>query len=155
MASAAYMFAPRDLKRYFLGEDKMNDPSAYSPMQRYGLTKAANIIFAQEYNQRYASKGVYSVSLHPGSIKTELQRYNSFFSLWRKYMPDIGTKTIEQGAATQIRVAAMSDEEFMENGGQYFEDCNVASVWRSDILAKELGELYWKLSERMIESRIK
>merc|ERR1712154_460342 len=140
VASAAYTFAPFGIKKYFENEDAINNPSMYGvPMRRYGLTKAANIIFAREYNRRYGSKGVYSVSLHPGSIKTELQRYNWLLNLWNKYVPDIGTKTIEQGAATQIRVAAMNDEEFIQNGGLYFEDCNVASLWRSDILDKELG----------------
>ena len=154
VASAAYFGAPFDIKSFFLSEDLINDPAAYSPMQRYGLTKAANIIFAKEFNERYLAKNVYSISLHPGSIKTELQRYNSYLRLL-KYVPDIvAMKSVEQGAATQIRVAAMSDEEFIENGGQYYEDCNVASVWRTDILDKELGKLYWALSEKMIETRV-
>merc|ERR1712107_871710 len=121
--------------------ERLNDPDAYWPMQRYGLTKAANIIFAKELNARLAANGVYSVSLHPGSIKTQLQRHNSVLRFWKAYAPDIGTKSIEQGAATQIRVAAMSDAEFIENGGKYFEDCNVASLWRPSIWDRELGEM--------------
>ena len=122
-------------------------------MKQYGISKACNIIYSAEYNRRYSSKGVYSVSLHPGGIKTGLQKYNTYLDLF-KYVPDIYCKTISQGAATTIRVAAINDTEFIKNGGKYFEDSNVASLWRSnqDLTDdKELGSLLYSVNEKFIK----
>ena len=41
-------------------------------LRRYGSTKTANVQFAVGLSRR---KGIKSVSLHPGAIRTELLRY--------------------------------------------------------------------------------
>eukprot|EP01084_Bolivina_argentea_P033218 61471_1 len=158
-ASGAYMQAPTDINSWLISQDKLKDKNEYSGMRHYGLTKALNIIYAKEYNKRYADKGVYAVSLHPGIIKTGLQRYNFYFNLMSQYMPSLpGMKTISQGAATQIRCAAMSDSEFKKNGGRYFEDCNSAILLRGDVIdndekSDELGKLFYDLSETIIKEK--
>ena len=57
----------------------------------------------------------------------------------------------------QVRAAAMSDQEFMANGGKYFEDCNAAKLWRTDLVddenSDELAKLYWDLSETIIKQK--
>eukprot|EP01083_Nonionella_stella_P247035 856981_1 len=152
-ASLAYTFAPINIKSWLVSPDKLGDKSQYIPMQRYGLTKAINIIYAKEYNKRYSSKGVYSASLHPGVIKTGLQLSNFWWGLWNQFVPGIGAKTPSQGAATQIRLAAMSDEQFIANGGAYFEDCNPAKVIRTDVNSEELGTLLWDLCGTFIKAK--
>ena len=47
--------------------DKINEPNAYSPMQRYGISKLSNILFTVELNKRLEGKQVYANSLHPGN----------------------------------------------------------------------------------------
>ncbi|CAM1508724.1 Fc.00g055720.m01.CDS01 [Cosmosporella sp. VM-42] len=44
-------------------------------MLKYGQSKAMAVIFAHEFARRYASQGIISLSLHPGSIKTNFQRH--------------------------------------------------------------------------------
>ena len=90
---------------------------------------------------------------------TGLQKYNYWLNWLTQVTPDVHfpwLKTTSQGAATQLRVAAMEDEEFIRNGGRYYEDCNVATLQRADIIddgakSDELGKLLWNLSEKMIE----
>ncbi|KAH6682773.1 hypothetical protein B0J14DRAFT_622895 [Halenospora varia] len=48
-------------------------------MLKYGQSKAMNIMHAHEIARRYGSRGLISLSLHPGSLKTNLQRYQGGF----------------------------------------------------------------------------
>jgi NAD(P)-dependent dehydrogenase (short-subunit alcohol dehydrogenase family) len=48
----------------------------------YGQSKAGNIFQAAEFARRYGVSGVLSASLHPGSLRTNLQRYHKSNPLW-------------------------------------------------------------------------
>lgn len=39
----------------------------------------ANVVFANELGRRYADQGIVSTSLHPGNLKSDLQRHISPF----------------------------------------------------------------------------
>ncbi|KAJ7259539.1 NAD-P-binding protein [Mycena haematopus] len=43
--------------------------------QLYGQSKLGNVLFSNELSRRYADKGIVSVSLNPGELKTELWRH--------------------------------------------------------------------------------
>mmetsp|Transcript_33066 Transcript_33066/g.28979 ORF Transcript_33066/g.28979 Transcript_33066/m.28979 type:complete len:357 (+) Transcript_33066:84-1154(+) len=157
-ASVAYMGAPGDIKSWLINEDKLADKNEYAPMQQYGLTKACNIIYGKEYNKRNSKDNVYSLSLHPGAIKSGLQAHNTYLNIWNKYWPaEFGLKSASQGAATQIRAAAMPEMDFKSIAGRYMEDCNVAELWRSDIIddekSNELGPLLYTLSEKILKDK--
>lgn len=53
------------------------DPAAYNPWGNYGLSKAANVLFANELERRLKEAGVQgsAVSLHPGVVATDIARY--------------------------------------------------------------------------------
>ena len=53
------------------------DPAEYTPWGNYGLSKAANVLFANELERRLKESGVRgsAVSLHPGVVATDLARY--------------------------------------------------------------------------------
>ena len=160
VASAAYMFSPLDLKSWLVTSEKIQNPDLYIPFGRYGLTKAANVIYSSELTKRLKDQNVYSISLHPGTIKTGISKKNYWVTLAFQFIPEVvysqWFKTSSQGAATQLRVAAMDDEEFIRNGGKYYEDCNMVTLQRKDIIddganSDELGKLLWDLSEKMIQ----
>ena len=94
----------------------------YNPWLAYGQSKTANILFAVAATRRWAEKGITANALHPGAIKTNLQRHIG----GRISTPLELQKTTEQGAATSVLLATSPLLEGM--GGRYFEDCNEAPI---------------------------
>ncbi|OCH84893.1 NAD-P-binding protein [Obba rivulosa] len=43
----------------------------------YFQSKFANVVYSNELHRRYGDRGIVSVSLHPGNLKTDLQRHGS------------------------------------------------------------------------------
>jgi NAD(P)-dependent dehydrogenase (short-subunit alcohol dehydrogenase family) len=100
----------------------------YDPWLAYGQSKTANILFAVEASRRWADDGITANALHPGSIRTNLQRYVDDAELERMRAATGGNapqwKTSEQGAATSVLVATSPLLDGV--GGRYFENCEEA-----------------------------
>ena len=75
VSSGAQMAAPNPIKSWLIDDTNIQNKTEYGPILNYAFSKACNILFAKEYNDRYYNKNVYAVSLHPGEIYTELDRY--------------------------------------------------------------------------------
>ncbi len=121
VSSAAHLRAPVDFSDIHFRE------RSYDPWLAYGQSKTANVLFAVEGTKRWAADGITVNALHPGAIRTNLQRYVSDEELDRMRA---GTgaphwKTPEQGAATSVLVATSPLLDGV--GGRYFEDCNEAA----------------------------
>ena len=50
--------------------------SFFIDTQRYGQSKTANSLFAMELNRQYRERGITSNAVHPGIVKTNLQRHD-------------------------------------------------------------------------------
>ena len=144
-------------------DDVNFDRRDYDKWTAYGQAKSANALFALHLDQLGAPFGVRAFSLHPGGIKTPLQRYLTMEEQiamgW--YKPDGSLidifKTVEQGAATSVWCA--TSPMLADKGGVYCEDCDIAPMWAEGmspysgtrphitdvVLAKDL----WTLSEAM------
>jgi NAD(P)-dependent dehydrogenase (short-subunit alcohol dehydrogenase family) len=100
----------------------------YDPFGAYGQSKTANVLFAVEATRRWASDGIVANALMPGGIATPLQRHlpadyaAQALEAFRAGGSDF--KTVEQGAATSVLLAASPLVEGV--GGRYFENCNEA-----------------------------
>ncbi|MET0702211.1 MAG: SDR family NAD(P)-dependent oxidoreductase [Mycobacterium sp.] len=102
----------------------------YEPFNAYGQSKTANVLFAVEASRRWADDGITANALMPGGILTALQRHlaadygaqaaERFQAAGRQL------KTVEQGAATSVLLAASPLLDGV--GGRYFEDCHEAPV---------------------------
>ena len=92
--------------------------------------------------------GVTANSLHPGVIYTELWRHTgSIFQTAIKFVCQLFTKNVPQGAATQVYLAIRPEVEGV--GGKYFADCQESTpieVARNAETAKKL----WELSEKLV-----
>jgi NAD(P)-dependent dehydrogenase (short-subunit alcohol dehydrogenase family) len=133
----------------------------YEPFEAYGQSKTANILFAVEADRRWAAEGIRVNALHPGSIRTALQRHVDEAVLERmRAVMGLGPhelKTVEQGAATQVLLAASPLVEGI--GGEYFEDCAIAAPHVPGTLggvadyAKDpaIAGRLWRLSEGLIQ----
>jgi NAD(P)-dependent dehydrogenase (short-subunit alcohol dehydrogenase family) len=100
----------------------------YDPFGAYGQSKTANVLFAVESTRRWAADGIVANALMPGGIATPLQRHlpSEYAAQALEAFRAAGTdfKTVEQGAATSVLLAASPLVEGV--GGRYFEDCNEA-----------------------------
>lgn len=140
----------------------------YDDFAAYGQSKTANVLFAVELQRRYEGRGITAVSLHPGSILTNLARYLSadviaaFGAVDGDGEPVIDPandkKSPEQGAATIVWCAV--SRALDRAGGVYCEDCDVAELappeaqsgrgvkpWAID---PEAANRLWIESERMM-----
>ncbi|TCC53051.1 SDR family NAD(P)-dependent oxidoreductase [Kribbella capetownensis] len=95
----------------------------YEPWLSYGQSKTANVLFAVEASKRWASDGIVANSLMPGGIRTALQRHIAP-DLLTQWEAEYGWKTVEQGAATSVLLAASPLVQGVT--GRYFEDNNEA-----------------------------
>jgi NAD(P)-dependent dehydrogenase (short-subunit alcohol dehydrogenase family) len=104
----------------------------YEPWTAYGQSKTANVLFAVEATKRWAADGITVNALHPGGIRTNLQRYVTDEELDRlRAAAGAGApawKSIEQGAATSVLLATSPLVDGI--GGRYFEDGNEAEPQR-------------------------
>ncbi|GKZ32181.1 hypothetical protein AbraIFM66950_001361 [Aspergillus brasiliensis] len=110
--------------------DNLTFEGEFDTWMAYAQSKTANIWTANEIERRYGVHGLHAVSLHPGTIATDLLRYVSDdqMAIWtadkelERYW-----KTPEQGAATTVWAAVSSEME--GRGGVYLENCAVANEW--------------------------
>jgi NAD(P)-dependent dehydrogenase (short-subunit alcohol dehydrogenase family) len=135
----------------------------YDKWSAYGQAKTANALFAVHLDAIGKEFGIRAFSVHPGGIKTPLQRHLTMEEQiamgWFK--PDGSLidifKTPQQGAATSIWCAV--SPLLKGQGGVYCEDCNVAEAWHADLppytgvrdyaVDPKLAARLWALSERM------
>lgn len=140
-------------------EDPFFEKQDYNKFVAYGQAKTANVLFSVALDRRYGDRGVHSVAVHPGAIRTELGRHmtgDDFKDLLkdRPQAEPMKFKEIPQGAATTVWAA--TSPEFEKRGGVYCEDCGIASVidepgvshgvmgWALD---PEAADRLWTLSE--------
>ena len=152
------------------------DPSfehtSYDPFVAYGRSKTANILFAVAFDKRHRGHGVRAAAVHPGGIRTELDRHIDSSRL-EKIVEEINQqlaaqgkgpfqwKTIPQGAATSVWAAVVAPAD--EIGGQYCENCHVGQIVpdqvtitaisegvRAYALDANNAEALWKKSEELV-----
>ncbi|MEU7843529.1 SDR family NAD(P)-dependent oxidoreductase [Micromonospora sp. NPDC049114] len=152
VSSAAHLRSP------VVFDDIQYDRREYEPWQAYGQSKTANVLFAVEATRRWADDGIFANSLMPGAIQTNLQRYVSEEELNRMRAGNAAAwKTVEQGAATSVLVAASPLLDGV--GGRYFEDCQQAAPARPGgrtgvadyALDPEAAERLWKVSTDLLK----
>ena len=93
----------------------------YDPWTAYGQSKTAGVLLAVGLTQRWHDDLIVGNALNPGAIATGLQKHTGGLRT-----PVDLRKTIEQGAATSVLLAASPLVDGI--GGRYFEDCNESPV---------------------------
>ena len=123
--------------------DDLQAERRYKPMQRYGTTKLANILFTRALTRRLEGTGVTANALSPGFISTNLSRDFGNFS---KKMVNLMAGKVEKGARTPVMVVTSPD--LSDVSGRYFR--NMAERRPSDrALDDAMGERLWEVSERL------
>ena len=169
LSSAGHRFSNVDL------EDPNFARTSYDPFVAYGRSKTANVLFAVAFDRRHQGSGIRAAAVHPGGIKTELDRHLDPIQIQRvieqtnKQLASEGKaqfhlKTIHQGAATSVWAAVIAPAD--EIGGRYCENCHVGHVVadhvpinatsegvRAYALDPSMAEALWKKSEEMVGER--
>jgi NAD(P)-dependent dehydrogenase (short-subunit alcohol dehydrogenase family) len=167
LASTGHRNADVDL------DDPNFERTPYDPRIAYGRSKTANILFAVEFDRRHRARGVRAASVHPGVIRTELDRHmqadelDNFLEhmnaqLAAEGRPPFRFKTIPQGAATSVWAAFVAGSE--EIGGRYCEDCQVSKIVQGSpdpmspgvaayAVNPENAQALWTKSEEMVGER--
>lgn len=106
----------------------------YDAQTAYGQSKTANVLFAVEAAKRWASDGITINAVMPGVVRTNLMRHADPDAIARAkasaLLDQLPWKTLEQGAATSVLVAASPLLE--DVSGRYFEDCHEAEPLHPD-----------------------
>ncbi|XP_073703360.1 retinol dehydrogenase 12 [Garra rufa] len=126
-------------------DDLFFDKRPYSPLLSYKQSKLANVLFSRELARRIKGTGVSSFCLHPGVIRTELDRH---VVLWYPMLKTILSlpclllmKTPWEGAQTSIYCAITEGLE--RKSGCYFSDCaekDPSPEGKDDEVARRLWE---------------
>lgn len=166
VSSEGYQFASKGLEL-----DNLNGEREYGPWSSYGLSKLENILFTNELQKRASKSEAYNTlrvySLHPGAVQTDLARYligeekfqsmkENGFDNWKDKFLMEGlakfVKTVEEGASTQVYLAAtLSSSNAVgggASGGKFFSDGKVTKVngYATD---EGKGETLWDISEKL------
>ncbi|KAJ5937752.1 hypothetical protein N7454_004094 [Penicillium verhagenii] len=148
-------------------EDMNFETSPYNRWFAYGQSKSANMLFSVSLATRLANKGLISVSLHPGVIRTNLSSHLEA-SAWPELgkiglelaLPSFYTgfnfKSQQQGVATYV-FAAFHEAVSMKTNGRYLVDSQVSDLetykcWGRDPTE---AERLWKLSESLVQQEFK
>ena len=115
---------------------------------RYGQSKLANILYAQELARRYPS--ITSTSVHPGVISTGLVTDLGFWNKALVYVTNVGKMmTLEQGACNQLW-AATADKEQVTNGG-FYEPVGVPGTHDKLSNDEKLAGELWDWTQKELE----
>ncbi|KAL3471724.1 hypothetical protein BJX99DRAFT_236877 [Aspergillus californicus] len=139
----------------------------YDPSKAYAKSKTATILMANEFERRYAGRGVHALSLNPGIIMdTEIARglpgtSESRRAGYYKMEPLLAQweKNVGQGAATQVWASVARELE--GKGGLYLDDVQVAQEakfegqmalpgWKPWIWNEERAAKLWEDSLKMV-----
>jgi NAD(P)-dependent dehydrogenase (short-subunit alcohol dehydrogenase family) len=154
LSSSGHRYSNVDL------EDPSFEHTAYDPF------------FAVAFDKRHRGHGVRAAAVHPGGIRTELDRHIDSSRL-EKIVEEINQqlaaqgkgpfqwKTIPQGAATSVWAAVVAPADAI--GGRYCENCHVGQIVPDQVTITAISEgvrgyaldpnnaeALWKKSEELV-----
>lgn len=126
-----------------------------STWQRYGISKAANILFASELARRYPA--IKSVAIHPGIVSTQLYDGTRETNLTAKYPLSVAMRvafrSAKSGALNQLWAAAGARRDELVNGG-YYTPIGVRLARNRFLEDEELAKNLWDWTEIDISKKL-
>ncbi|TFK84294.1 NAD(P)-binding protein [Polyporus arcularius HHB13444] len=121
-----------------------------SSNEMYAQSKLGNVIVARQVAKRYAEKGIVSISVNPGNIQSNLQRYVP--NIVRIVMNAIMLYPTPYGALTQLFAGTMP--EAINYNGEYLIPWARLGRCRPEAYDDELGERLWKWLEEEVKAHM-
>jgi len=120
----------------------------YNPMQAYGRSKLANVLFTYELARRMAGSGITSNALTPGMVATDIwKKVNRWLTPLIYPVIQRIAQTPLAGAQTSIYLATSPEVEGV-TGKYYADKCPVRSSSISYNL--EAAQRLWKMSSQLV-----
>lgn len=119
----------------------------FVPIEQYGVSKLANILFTKELARRVADRGIVANCFHPGAVATNFAQEESGLLGFGVKIGKLVLRTAEKGGKCGVWLSA--DATAGELTGEYCVDERTrkpSRTARSDANAKKL----WELSEQMV-----
>ena len=144
-------------------DDLNMEKRGYNYATAYAQSKLANVYMANEIERRYGSEGLHAWSVHPGGIRTGLQRFN-FMDLAMILKVGIMNAKMtlqspEQGCSTTVWAAVSKTLE--GKGGKYLERCRISVPSKKGYALIDPGhalhayneedaKLLWQVTNRLV-----
>ncbi|KAH7141105.1 hypothetical protein EDB81DRAFT_655237 [Dactylonectria macrodidyma] len=143
VSSTAHRNAPIDFS------DLNREKKKYDPSVAYGWSKLANVYTSNEIERRYGAQGLHAWSVHPGGIRTGLQKPNFRDALTFVkcgIMTTLkSTMNSEQGASTTVWAAV--SRELEGQGGKYLERNTISQQVKRGWGLIDPGHAEWAYEE--------
>eukprot|EP01117_Protostelium_nocturnum_P007278 TRINITY_DN2603_c0_g1_i1.p1 TRINITY_DN2603_c0_g1~~TRINITY_DN2603_c0_g1_i1.p1 ORF type:complete len:324 (+),score=118.65 TRINITY_DN2603_c0_g1_i1:97-1068(+) len=138
----------------------LEDPNLenYDTWTRYGQSKLGNILISKELTRRYKNQGLYSLSVHPGAVQTELTRGpEASYGFWIKpvsWLFSLFYLTANQGAITQLY--AGTSPKVVERGQNGAYLIPYAREYKPSHHAEDedLAKKVWEKLETQVEGKL-
>ena len=121
VASGAHQFVKE------MNFEDLQSEESYKPMQVYGQSKLANILFTKTLSEKLSNFDVTVNCLHPGFVSTGIGSNNNK-ALWSflMFLAKPFARKTDKGAETSIYLC--SSPEVKDVSGEYFVDCKVEKI---------------------------
>ena len=123
--------------------DDLQSEKTFKPLQVYGQSKLANILFTKSLSEKLLNFGVTVNCLHPGFVSTGIGSNNK--GIWNllMFLAKPFAKRTNKGAETSIYLC--SSPAVKNISGEYFVDCTVEKVSEAANDPKQAEKL-WDIS---------
>ena len=123
--------------------DDLQSEKTFKPLQVYGQSKLANILFTKSLSEKLLNSGVTVNCLHPGFVSTGIGSNNK--GIWNllMFLAKPFAKRTTKGAETSIYLC--SSPAVKNISGEYFVDCTVEKVSEAANDPKQAEKL-WDIS---------
>lgn len=140
VASGAHQFV-----QHMNFEDLQSEKN-FKPMQVYGQSKLANILFTKSLAEKLSDSNVTVNCLHPGFVSTGIGSNNKGIWSFLMFLARPFARKTDKGAETSIYLCASS--EVKDITGEYFVDCAIEKVSQAAKDPEQARKL-WNISAEL------
>jgi len=115
-------------------------------LRLYGQSKLGNVLFSNEFARQYGDEGIVSISLHPGTIQTDLGRNLGSF---QQTLGRMMTYPVSHGAITPLYAGTAPAAG--ELNGKYLTVWARETLPHKKALDTNLGKTLWKWCEDQVK----
>ena len=126
--------------------EDLQSEEAFKPMQVYGQSKLANILFTKSLAKKLSDFDVTVNCLHPGFVSTGIGSNNKGVWNFLMFLAKPFARNTDKGAETSIYLCSSS--EVKDVSGEYFVDCKIEKVSKAANSPEQANQL-WEISSKL------